>query len=214
MSIHGRGVDPHGSLSGVLRAATAPAHPAELTGEQEAVAAFRDARSAPRRSLLARILTVKAVIIAAAAVSTGVVVAATGGGLPWPHTSTRPPAESPATVDPASVPAPTQPAVPPSTSSAQDPPGPATPPSTATPDGTGKEPGQRGGGPDDRPRPGNGGDDDKDSDKDKDDKGKTGDSPITERVEPSNTTQTPDSSARGAVTAVPPNGAKPPSQGG
>jgi type IV secretory pathway VirB10-like protein len=204
MSIHGRDVDPHGSLTGVLRAATAPAHPTELAGEQEAVAAFRVAQSSPRRSLLARILTVKAVIIAAAAVSTGVVVAATGG-LPWPHTPTRPPAESPATVDPASVPAPTQPADPPSTSSTHELPGPETPPSTSVP--SGPAPKQPHGEENDKPRPGQ---DEKDNDKDKDRAGSSEDEP----TEPSSTTQTPDSSARGAVTAVPPNGAKPPSQGG
>jgi hypothetical protein len=200
MSIHGRDVDPHGSLSGVLRAATAPAHPAELVGEQEAVAAFRVAQPAPRRSLLARILTVKAVIIAAAAVSTGVVVAATG--LPW-HEPTRPPAESPAPVAPASLPAVTTLVEPPptsptsSTSSPQAPSGPSALPSAGVPGSPGGAPGQREDGPGDRSR---------DRDKNKNDKGKTGDS--------MSSPQTPGSSARGAVTAAPPSGAKPPPQGG
>jgi hypothetical protein len=208
MSIHGRGVDPHGSLSGVLRAATAPAHPEELAGEQAAVAAFRDAQPAPRRSLLARILTVKAMVIAAAAVSTGVVVAATGGGLPWPSTPTRPPAESPATPEPASVPAVTQPAGPPSTPSTtltQEPPGPETPPSTAMPGGGGTAPRPDHDKENDKPRQG--------KDEDEKDKDKT----VTSQTDPhgpSGPTQTPGSSARGAVTAVPPSGAKPPSQGG
>jgi hypothetical protein len=207
MSNHGRGVDPHGPLSGVLRAATAPAHPEELAGEQAAVAAFRDAQPAPRRSLLARILTVKAVVIAAAAVSTGVVVAATGGGLPWPSTPTRPPAESPATQEPASVPAVTQPAGPPSTTSTtstQEPPGPETPPSTAVPGG-GEAPRPDHDKENDKPRSGK-------DDQNKKDKGKTVTS--VDPHGPSGSTQTPGSSARGAVTAVPPSGAKPPSQGG
>jgi len=206
MSIHGRGVDSHGPLSGVLRAATAPAHPEELAGEQAAVAAFRDAQPAPRRSLLARILTVKAVVIAAAAVSTGVVVAATGGGLPWPSTPTPPPAESPATQEPASVPAVTQPAGPPSTSSTstQEPPGPETPPSTAVPGGGGKAPRSDNDKENDKPRHG----------KDEDKKDTTVTSQTVDPHGPSGSTQTPGSSARGAVTAVPPSGAKPPSQGG
>lgn len=212
MSIDGRDVDPHGSLTGVLRAATAPAHPAELAGEQEALAAFRVAQSAPRRSLLARILTVKAVIIAAAAVSTGVVVAATG--LPWPHTESRPPADSPVTVDPASVPAVTHPAGPSSSSSKQKPPGPETPPSTIVPGNTGgaqKPPHDR---ENDKPRPG---EDEKDKDKNKDDEdndragSSARDVQPTEQASPQ---QTPDSSARGAVTAAPPSGGEPPSQGG
>lgn len=78
------------SLAALLHAAAAPGHPEELSGERAAVAAFEDAAQlapapSPRRanvlkSTLAKILTVKAaVILAAAAGTTGVVLASTSG---------------------------------------------------------------------------------------------------------------------------------------
>jgi len=108
-------------LAAVLQAAAAPAHPAELSGEQAALAAFEAAAQldpvpSPRRqnvlkSTLAKILTVKAaVIMAAAAGTTGVVLASTTGALtstdspsehrpadhpPAAHSSARPPADTP-----------------------------------------------------------------------------------------------------------------------
>ncbi|GAB1516194.1 hypothetical protein [Actinophytocola sp. KF-1] len=85
-------------LATVLRAATAPAHPGELAGEAAAVAAFRAAaaekapgRPSKLRSVLAKVLTVKAVIVIAVAGSAGIVAAATGV-LPAPW-SPVPPAE-------------------------------------------------------------------------------------------------------------------------
>jgi hypothetical protein len=79
-------------LAALLNAATAPAHPDELAGERAALAAFENAAqlvtpSSPRRlnvlkSTLAKIVTVKAaVILAAAAGTTGVVLASTTGAL-------------------------------------------------------------------------------------------------------------------------------------
>jgi hypothetical protein len=79
-------------LAALLHAAAAPAHPEELSGEWAAVAAFDGAarlEPAPRprsldvlRSTLARVLTVKAaVILAAAAGTTGVVLVSTTGVL-------------------------------------------------------------------------------------------------------------------------------------
>ncbi len=78
-------------LAALLHAATAPAHPKELAGEQAALAAFEAAQldpvPIPRRqnvlkSTLAKILTVKAaIILAAAAGTTGVVLASTSGAL-------------------------------------------------------------------------------------------------------------------------------------
>lgn len=96
-------------LAAVLRAASAPAHPGELAGEEAAVAAFRAAEAAPRqrsplRAVLAKVLTVKAVIALAVAGSAGIVVAATGGVLPAPW-SAGVPAEQQRTSTP--VPAPT-----------------------------------------------------------------------------------------------------------
>ena len=87
-------------LAALLRAAAAPAHQTELSGEQAALAAFEAAAQldpvpSPRRqnvlkSTLAKILTVKAaVILAAAAGTTGVVLASTSGTL----TSTTSPSE-------------------------------------------------------------------------------------------------------------------------
>lgn len=94
--------DTAGPLAAVLRVAAAPAHPEELTGERAALAAFVAAQldpvPEPRRpsmikSALAKILTVKAAAILAAASTTGVVLAATSGALPGPWTET--PADRP-----------------------------------------------------------------------------------------------------------------------
>jgi hypothetical protein len=118
-SYRSRGVDRHAAeqlltgapvateealrLAAVLRTVTAPAHAEELAGEQAALAAFRDAAAldsvpaAPRpsmlKSALARLLTVKALILVAAAGSAGIVLAATGGALPGPWS--EPPADPP-----------------------------------------------------------------------------------------------------------------------
>ncbi|MFB9307556.1 hypothetical protein, partial [Kibdelosporangium philippinense] len=81
------------ALSGLLAAASAPAHEAELAGEQAALAAFRAAHLAPvtqlrRRSMLiktalAKLLTVKVAATAVTAVAAGgVAVAAVTGNLP------------------------------------------------------------------------------------------------------------------------------------
>ncbi|MBB4905896.1 hypothetical protein [Actinophytocola algeriensis] len=87
-------------LAAVLRAAAAPAHPGELAGEEAALAAFRVAaatvpsRPSMLRTVLAKVLTVKAVILLAVAGSAGIVVAATGGVLPTPWSAAPPAAES------------------------------------------------------------------------------------------------------------------------
>ncbi len=85
-----------GPLAALLRAAAAPAHPEELSGERAAMAAFEDVARLdpvpePRRpsmlkSALAKILTVKAAALLAAAGASGVVLAATSGALPTPWT--------------------------------------------------------------------------------------------------------------------------------
>jgi len=95
--------DAPGPLAAALHAASAPAHPEELAGEQAALAAFRDAadldpvpappRPSMLKSALAKLLTVKALIIVAAAGSAGIVLAATGGALPGPWSGT--PADPP-----------------------------------------------------------------------------------------------------------------------
>ena len=94
-------------LDAVLRAAAAPAHPGELAGEEAAVAAFRAAaavETAPSRpsvirTVLAKVLTVKAVIVLAVGGSAGIVLAASGGVLPapWSATPQAPPAPVPLT---------------------------------------------------------------------------------------------------------------------
>jgi hypothetical protein len=95
-------------LAAVLRAAAAPAHPDELAGEEAAMAAFRTAadtapgRPSLVRTVLAKVLTVKAVIVLAVAGSAGVVVAATGGVLPTPW-SAGPPTEQSGTATPGSA---------------------------------------------------------------------------------------------------------------
>lgn len=79
-------------LAALLRAASVPAHPAELSGERAVLAAFEEAAQlapvpSPRRhnvlkSTLAKILTVKvAALVATAAGTSGVVLAATSGVL-------------------------------------------------------------------------------------------------------------------------------------
>jgi hypothetical protein len=91
-----------GPLADVLRVAAAPAHPEELTGEDAAVAAFREAdlvratatttmktalgRQSALRTFLGRLLTVKAMVAVAVVGTTGIVLAATGGVVPapWP----------------------------------------------------------------------------------------------------------------------------------
>jgi hypothetical protein len=122
-SYRSRGVDRHaaeqllagapGPLAALLRAAAAPAHQEELAGEQAALVAFRDAaaldpvpvsrRPSLLRTALAKILTVKGLIIVAAAGSTGIVLAA-AGALPGPWADT--PADPPSVRSSASVLAP------------------------------------------------------------------------------------------------------------
>jgi hypothetical protein len=208
MSIHTRGDDPHEPLEAVLRAATVPWHPDELAGEHAAVAAFRAAADATphRRPLLRRVLTVKALVVGAVATSAAVVLTTAGAVLPG--------------LRPEPVP-PTVPVSPPSVSEASVPTGspsaglqtvPTTPPAGKTtpnpPDG-----------------PGKGAEHDNQDDPDRRGKGKDGKQnplPSTENSDPadddptesSSHTQTPDTSAHGAVTAVPPSGAEPPSPGG
>jgi hypothetical protein len=94
-----------GPLADVLRAAAAPAHPEELAGEGAALAAFRAAAQAEAvpaarkpsafRSVLGKVLTVKALVVLAVAGTTGVVVAATSGVLPAPWS--EPAVEAPPT---------------------------------------------------------------------------------------------------------------------
>jgi hypothetical protein len=93
-------------LAVILRAATAPAHPDELFGEEAAVVAFRAAaavettpsRSAKIRTVATKVLTVKAVIAAAVVGSAGVVLAATGGVLPAPWSTVPPTPQTPTSV--------------------------------------------------------------------------------------------------------------------
>ena len=108
-------------LAAVLRAASAPAHPGELAGEEAAVAAFRQAaavetapsRPSALRRVLTKVLTVKAAVALAVTGSAGVVLAATGGVLPTPW-SAVPPAEQAPTSTTVST-ASTAPAAPPAT---------------------------------------------------------------------------------------------------
>lgn len=91
-------------LATALRAAAAPAHPEELTGERAALAAYTTARLGPvpetRRqsmfkSALAKVLTVKAAVVGIAVVgASGVALAAGTGALPWSGTPADPPAPS------------------------------------------------------------------------------------------------------------------------
>lgn len=224
MNIHARGTDPHEPLEAVLRAATAPGHPEELVGEHAAVAAFRTATvHAPRkRSFLARVLTVKALVAGSVAVSTGVVLAAVGGALPVP--GLEPGNTPPAVINP--VPTTTEPQQDRPTSTTEEPAGRSTnqPPSTQERCGDCRS------GDTDRDNPGDDNpDDDNPDDDNRSGPGKkkndqhedeqpdptTTDSTANDPQSPSSSrTQTPDSPAQGAATAVPPNGAEPPSQGG
>lgn len=211
MSIHTRGTDPLEPLEAVLRAATAPGHPEELAGEHVAVAAFRAAAGARRRSWLARVLTVKVLVVGGVAVSTGVVLAAVGGALPLPGVGpSAPPADQPSITRPAVIPSETPQDGPTSTTGE---PGPSTPPpSTGEPcdDCGGKD------AKEDKQEDGRG------PGKKGDDKHEQQPPPPEEQsdntdwtTQPSfSRTPTPDSPAQGAVTAVPPNGAESSSPGG
>ncbi|MGK5556593.1 hypothetical protein ACSNOI_33780 [Actinomadura kijaniata] len=78
----------HAGMTRLLAAATAPARPEELTGEEAAVAAFRDARAAaPGRRGRTRLLTVKAAVVAAALLA--------GGGVAWAASTGNLPGQSP-----------------------------------------------------------------------------------------------------------------------
>lgn len=210
MSIHARGIDPHEPLEAVLRAASVPGHPEELAGEHAAMAAFRAAAPAPRRRLLARVLTVKALVIGGVTLSTGTVLAMAGGVF-IPILRNEPAPTTPVEV-PAVIRTSESAVTPPTglTSATTEPP--AGEPSTqqTPPDECGDCSGREGkrDNQDDQGRPG----------KDRD--GKGGKPPSTETSEraddttaSSSQTQTPDSPARGAITAVPPSGAEPPSPG-
>jgi hypothetical protein len=81
------GADLSGAVLDLLAAATAPAHPHELAGEDAALAAFRRPGRAPvrkprRRALLAKLLTVKVAAAFAVSAAGGVAVAAAAGTLP------------------------------------------------------------------------------------------------------------------------------------
>jgi hypothetical protein len=215
MNIHARGTDPHEPLEAVLRAATVPGHPEELVGEQAAVAAFRTAVvHAPRkRSFLARVLTVKALVVGSVAVSTGVVLAAVGGGLPVPgleQGNTPPSVTTPA-------PTTTEQLRDGPTSTTDEPAGRSTSPPPSTRERCGD---CRSGDDADRDRPGDDGRSGPDKKRDDEHEGEqpgpmTNDSTANDPPSPSSgRTQTPDSPAQGAETAVPPNGAEPPSPGG
>jgi hypothetical protein len=93
--LNGAGVDAqYQRLAQVLRAVAGPAQPGELAGRPDALAAFRSARLRPdplqrRQSMLktavVKLLTVKAVAVAALVVGTGgVALAASTGTLPNP----------------------------------------------------------------------------------------------------------------------------------
>lgn len=94
-----RGDRPVGDpLSAVLAAAKAPATARELSGEADALAAFRAAAHSPdvvpqrRRSMLAKLLTLKVAAAAFACTATvgGVALAASTGALPNPISSNKP----------------------------------------------------------------------------------------------------------------------------
>jgi hypothetical protein len=90
-----------GPLPPALAALRSPAHPAELRGEEAAVAAFRAARTATaprtnrRARLVGRALTVKVLVAGAVLAGSGLAVAAATGTLPGPFPI------SPAATDPA-----------------------------------------------------------------------------------------------------------------
>jgi hypothetical protein len=222
MSTYARGgVDPHEPLDAVLRVASAPGFPEELAGMDAAAAAFREAAPQPRkRSVLVRVLTVKALVVGAVAVSTGVVLAAAGGVLPIPRPEPTVPSDRPAVTETASVPAVPPPGGPATSSRPADDPsqptvGPrqgADPPcaeqchqpkpskNQGKPDKTKPE---KGGGPHASPpvtQPPPGG------------PPPGGATPPTQDRGPGRAS-TPGSPPSGAVNAVPPIGAEPPSQG-
>ncbi len=94
-----RGARPVGDpLSAVLAAAKAPATAGELSGEADALAAFRAAAHSPavvpqrRRSMVAKLLTLKVAAAAFACTATvgGVALAASTGALPNPISSNSP----------------------------------------------------------------------------------------------------------------------------
>jgi hypothetical protein len=209
--------EENGPLEAVLRAAAAPAHQAELAGEQEAVAAFLAAEPAPRRrSLLARILTVKALVIGGVAASTGVVLATASGVLPapWPERPSGPAADPPAVTTTTSLPAVTPPAGSPSAESEPADQDATPPPSNAPPcddhcvdGGAGHEPDQPHDESGRNDNPGKG-------DKPDRDRNSTPPTSTTTTTAPSSGPRSPGSSASGAETAVPPNGATPPTKGG
>jgi len=195
-------------LDAALRAATAPGHAEELAGEDAAVAAFRAAAPVPaprRRPLLARVLTVKTLVIGVSAASTAVVLVVVAGVLPFL------PSEEPSSTPPASPSVVTnegsEPALPLPDSSTARTDVPATPGKSSHP-------------PDDRApeqgRPDVGPEQDRGHDGDKNDKEDKKDKDVDPRSQNGSNgrTKTPGSPAQGAVTAVPPTGAKPPSQGG
>jgi hypothetical protein len=101
----------HPRLAGLLAAALAAGHPAELAGESTAVAAFTAAQHSPasparRPSMmqlaLAKILTLKAAAIAGVACASvgGVALAANAGVLPEPLTQHLPGAHSSTSAEP------------------------------------------------------------------------------------------------------------------
>jgi hypothetical protein len=107
--------DVAGPLAAPLAAATAPAHPDELAGERAALVAFRAAQLDPvprprRLSMLkitlAKLLTVKAAAVMAAAGLGGIALAAGTGVLPVQLTETpaTPPAVSDAPAKPTDLP--------------------------------------------------------------------------------------------------------------
>jgi len=211
MSIHTRGIDPHEPLDAVLRAASVPGYPEELAGERAAMAAFRAAAPAPRRrSLLARVLTVKALVIGGVTLSTGTVLAVAGGVF-MPILRNEP-----APTTPADVPAvirTSESAVPPLTgpsSTTTEPPAGESSTQQAPPSECGDCPGRKGrhDKTDDDGRPGK----EKDREDNRPPSTRTSE-PADDKTESSSQTQTPDSPAHGAVTAVPPNGAETPSPG-
>lgn len=227
MSTYARGNDPHEPLDAVLRAASAPGHPEELAGEQAAVTAFRTAAAgARRRSILARVLTVKALIVGTVAASTGVVLATTGV-LPVLRPEPVPPtlpAEPPAATSTVPDPAVPPPDGPDSRNGQGDTPvtgdsaGPGRPC-----DQCGDQQGDEGKPSKTRPPR----DDQNDQGNNKHDRSTPPRSTTTSTPPDqgdnddqqngstaSRATQTPISSAPGAVNAVPPSGAEPPSQGG
>jgi hypothetical protein len=114
--LNGAGVDgQHQRLAQVLRVAAGPAQPGELAGRHDALAAFGRARLCPdplprRQSMIktavVKLLTVKAVAVAALVVGTGgVALAASTGALPNPLGDHPTPAASTGQSDPSHGPA-------------------------------------------------------------------------------------------------------------